>query len=343
MVRSHPGSPLDYAVWRGFSSRAAQGNRVVRILLTGATSFTGFWFARAMADAGHSVIAAVRGAEHAYSGLRVQRLNGLGKNCQFLWNQTFGSEQFLDAIEKSDSIDVFCHHAADATNYKSQDFDTLSAVHSNSRALPQVLQALKRVGCEKVVLTGSAFEADEGIGTLPLRAFSPYGLSKTLTSEMFRYYTQREEMAFGKFVIANPFGPLEEPRFTDYLLRCWQEGKIARVNTPDYIRDNIHISLLALLYADFVKAMPERGFCKLSPSLYVESQSAFATRFAREIGQRLNLKTPLDFAVQADFSEPMTRINTDRILISPERWQEAAAWDAAADYYLSKFSLANRA
>lgn len=296
-----------------------------------------------MIDAGHSVVAAVRGAQNSYSGLRAQRLNGLSQNCKILWGQTFGSEQFLDEIGKLGSVDVFCHHAADATNYKSPDFDTLAAVHANCRALPQVLAALKRAGCEKIVLTGSAFEADEGAGSAPLRAFSPYGLSKTLTANMFHYYAQREAMALGKFVIPNPFGPLEEPRFTDYLLRCWHEGKVARVNTPDYVRDNIPVSLLALSYADFLAAMPARGFCKFNPSFYVESQGVFAARFAREIGQRLNLQTPLEFAVQSDFSEPMMRINTDRVAISSDRWQEAAAWDAAADYYRAKFSTADRA
>lgn len=31
----------------------------------------------------------------------------------------------------------------------------------------------------------------------------------------------------GKFVIANPFGPWKEPRFTAYLARCWLGGETA--------------------------------------------------------------------------------------------------------------------
>jgi nucleoside-diphosphate-sugar epimerase len=314
----------------------------VRILFTGATSFTGAWFARELASAGHTVIAAIRGQKADYEGLRNQRLAMIRDSCDFRWGRVFGSDDFLTMLSQ-EQFDLFCHHAADATNYKSPDFDTLGAVQANSRALPQVLPALNRNGCKKILLTGSAFEAGEGAGTVPLRAFSPYGLSKSLTSMMFAYYAHREGMGLGKFVIANPFGPLEEPRFTDYLLRCWYEGKVARVNTPDYVRDNIHISLLALAYADFAKSLPASGFHTLNPTCYVESQGAFALRFAREIGSRLSLDTPLELPTQTDFSEPMTRINTDRISVDAERWREASAWDAAAEYYRNKFAPIGRA
>src|SRR5690606_23472549 len=81
--------------------------------------------------------------------------------------------------------------------------------------------------------------------------FSPYGLSKGLTADMFRYWTERLGLTLGKFVIPNPFGPLEEPRFCAYLINCWAKGEVAGVNTPRYVRDNIHISLLARAYVDF--------------------------------------------------------------------------------------------
>jgi hypothetical protein len=46
-------------------------------------------------------------------------------------------------------------------------------------------------------------------------------------------------------VIANPFGPLEEPRFCAYLVKTWAAGQVPEVRTPLYVRDNIHVSLLA--------------------------------------------------------------------------------------------------
>ena len=91
---------------------------------------------------------------------------------------------------KESNWDLLCHHAADAANYKSPDFDVAAAVENNTRRLPLVLDLLKDTGCTKVVLTGSVFENDEGAGSGNLEAFSPYGLSKGLTWQMFRYYAQ---------------------------------------------------------------------------------------------------------------------------------------------------------
>lgn len=310
----------------------------MRILFTGVTSFTGAWFVRALASSGHTVVAAVRGMPTSYSGLRAERLALVGDSCTLEWDQVFGSDAFLGTIQREGPFDVFCHHAAATANYKSPDFDALAAVADNCKALPEVLAKLKAGGCRKVVLTGSVFEAGEGCGTNPLMAFSPYGLSKSLTAQCFRYYAAREGLGLGKFVIPNPFGPYEEPRFTNHLLVCWHEGRVARVNTPDYVRDNIPVSLLALAFVDFVAALPEKGFHRLNPSYFAESQGAFAMRFAREIGTRLGIATPLELAAQTEFPEPIIRINTDRIIVDAARWQEGNAWDDIAAYFRSRLT-----
>src|SRR5439155_10239514 len=112
------------------------------------------------------------------------------------------------------------------------------AVENNTRNLPAVLNAIKDAGCSKIVLTGSVFENDEGAGSEDLPAFSPYGLSKALTAQMFRYYTGRAGLTLGKFVIPNPFGPLEEPRLTGYLMKNWFAGITPAVSTQPYVRDN---------------------------------------------------------------------------------------------------------
>ena len=98
--------------------------------------------------------------------------------------------------------------------YKSPDFDTTGAVRNNTQNLSVVLQTLESTGCGKVLLTGSVFEGGEGAGSEGLPDFSPYGLSKALTAQVFRYYCNRAGLSLGKFVIPNPFGPYEEPSST---------------------------------------------------------------------------------------------------------------------------------
>jgi nucleoside-diphosphate-sugar epimerase len=189
-------------------------------------------------------------------------------------------------------------------------------------------------GSNRLVLTTTVFGGGEGAGSDGLPHFSPYGLSKSLTSEVIQYYCQREDVSLGKFVISNPFGPYEEPRFTTYLIRSWRSGEIPTVRTPDYVRDNIHVSLLACAYRRFVESLSETpAITKYGPSGYVESQGAFAQRFAREMQSRFDFPCPVEICSQKDFSEPLVRVNTDLASAVDLNWNEVVAWDELAEYY----------
>lgn len=314
----------------------------MRILFTGATSFTGMWFAERLAEAGHSVLAAIRGSQDSYSDLKGERLARLTRRCDVAWNTPFGTSAFLELVRNQGPFDLLCHHAAEVTDYKSPDFDITGAVAANCHNLSVVLSALRRTGCHRVVLTGSIFEAGEGAGTAPLRAFSPYGLSKTLTAQIFQYRAGQEGLALGKFVIPNPFGPFEEPRFTDYLMRTWKNGEAAAVRTPDYVRDNIPVSLLAAAYARFAAELPASGFFRFNPSYYVETQGAFAQRFATEMHARLRLETPLALATQLDFPEPEVRINTDILRGHELDWTQTDFWNELGRYYARRMGIPTR-
>lgn len=311
----------------------------MRLLLTGASSFTGYWLARELANAGHEVVATLRRRAGAYADEpRRTRVSRLAEHCRRVEECSFGDDRFIQAIREGGPWDLFCHHAADVTNYKSPDFDVHAAVLNNTNKLPAVLDALLAAGCRRVLLTGSVFEQHEGAGSEGLPAFSPYGLSKGLTAELFRYYAGIRGMQLAKFVIPNPFGPYEEPRFTMYLIRNWMAGKTPAVNTPAYVRDNIHSSLLAKAYVKFAESLTdEPGFRKFNPSGYVESQGAFAQRFAAEMSPRLGIPCPLELRTQTEFTEPRVRLNTDLLDADALGWSETQAWDELAEYYRSLF------
>ena len=304
----------------------------MKILFTGGSSFTGFWFVKELALAGHDVVALFRRQLQEYpDDLRRERVTALTEICQPIFGVSFGDERFLQLIKES-SWDLLCHHAAEASNYKSAEFDVAAAVENNTYRLPLVLDLLKDTGCTKIVLTGSVFENDEGAGSGNLEAFSPYGLSKGLTWQVFRYYAQSRQISLGKFVIPNPFGPYEEPRFTHYLIKNWFAGAKPSVNTPSYVRDNIHVSLLAKAYAHFVATQPN-GISRIGPSGYIESQGSFTHRIANEMRRRLGLKCEFALKPQTEFSEPRIRINTDVADTKILDWSEMAAWDEVANYY----------
>jgi UDP-glucose 4-epimerase len=306
----------------------------MKILLTGASSFSGYWFARELAAAGHDVTAVLRKRPEEYPDqTRRERVAGVVEVATPALGASFGDEAFLGLL-RDGGFDVLCHHAADVTNYKSPDFDAVGAAANNAHNLPAVLAAFKQAGGRRVVLTGSVFEGGEGAGSDGLPDFSPYGLSKRLTAETFRYYCGRDGLSLGKFVIPNPFGAYEEPRFTAYLMKKWLAGEKAACSSPAYVRDNIPVTLLAKAYAAFVGGLPETpGFRKLGPVGYAESQGTFTLRLAQEMRSRLDLPCEVDLLKQADFPEPRVRINVDVLDADALGWDESAAWDGMAEYY----------
>lgn len=311
----------------------------MKVLFTGASSFTGFWFVRELVEAGHEVVAVFRRNREGYPDpVRRERVERLEPLCRSIWGVAFGEPAFLDVIESEAGWDLLCHHASEVGSYRGPEFDVVGALASNIRGAPAILDHLKLRGCRGVVLTGSLFEAGEGAGSDGVPTVSPYGLSKYLTAESFRFYLRERTLPMGKFVVPNPFGPYEERRFTAYLMERWFSNETATVRTPDYVRDNIHVSLLAKAYARFVErlAASGEGCIKLNPSGYVESQGEFAHRVAREVRARLGLPCELELGRQREFPEPRVRVNIDPLDPEELGWNERLAWDELTSYYRAR-------
>lgn len=302
----------------------------MRVLLTGASSFTGFWFACMLADAGHEVTAPLLRARDKSTGdVRAKRVLNLEKKVRIVENCAFGSSVFMNLLEGS--FDLLAHHAAQVGDYRSSDFNISDAVAANTNNLRAILSSGK-IG--NVLLTTSIFAQREGVGSAPLKAFSPYGLSKGITTDIFAYRTAEANVPMGRFVIPNPFGPYEEPRFCAYLIRTWKDGKVAAVNTPSYVRDNIHVDLLAKAYLRYAEQIVSgRASAVFNPSGYIETQGVFAQRFAREMKSRIKLGCELNLVEQTEFSEPLVRVNSDHAALYVPDWCESLAWDQVAEAY----------
>ncbi len=313
----------------------------MKILFTGASSFTGYWFIKELVSSGHSVTSVFRKNPNEYESIRKERVDQVIKISTPVV-VSFGSKEFISVIN-SQKWDLYCHHAAEVTNYKSPDFDVIGALKNNTENFNSVLDALNGSGCSHILYTGSYFEQNEGTGKNreDLHAFSPYGLSKGLTWEYIKYFSLMKHFSVGKFVIPNPFGPYEniEATFTGYLVGCWLKGVKPTVKTPDYFRDNIHVSLMGKVYSKFAEnILKEKGILKINPSGYKEKQGEFAIRFAQEMKKRIKKPCDLEFAEQLEFPQPKYRVNSDVPDINDLKWDEEIAWDNLAAYYLKKFS-----
>lgn len=306
----------------------------MKILFTGSSSFTGYWFINNLVSSGNKVTAIfTKGSKGDYSGIRKLRVEKILDKVVALFDVSFGSEKFLEILA-SQKFDLICHHGADVTNYKSLEFDVCRAFNQNTFNIINVLKLMKESN-SKLVVTGSVFEGNEGFGKGNLLPFSPYGLSKQLTSEAFSYYCNLFNVPHAKFVISNPFGPFEEERFTTYLVKSWFRGEKPLIKTPLYIRDNIHISLLAYCYVKFCNEFnsSNSAYLKINPSGYIESQGQFTKRFAEEISRRLNITPEFELLQQTEFAEPLVRINKEPAFEFYKEWSESEAWDQLAAYY----------
>lgn len=303
----------------------------MKILFTGAASFTGYWFVKELCSQGHEVICPLRGSSKGHTVVKQLRMETIRSLVELVEFSPFGSETFLD-LAKMGGFGLLCHHAAEVREYRSPDFDVHAAVAGNTRNLKTILSL---INCP-VLLTGSIFEQDEGIGEYPLRAFSSYGLSKGLTYQYFRYYCEIASLPLGKFVIPNPFGAYEEPRFTAYLMNSWKAGRVAEVKTPDYIRDNIPVDLLASEYVRHSQKLAQTtNFSILTshPSGYVGTQGDFVAKIACEVKKRTARDCEYFLAEQKEFSEPLKRVNSEKGLEKASGWNESKFWDDFVRFY----------
>ncbi len=296
------------------------------VLMTGVSSFTGFWFASELAKAGFEVVATLTDCISSYTGNKADRLKSLRSQIRFVERTDFGSPSFLKEAKQADLI---AHHGARVADYKSADFDVVEALKKNTHCLDKVI-ALEK----PLVLTGSYFEFSQGESNRTPAA-SAYGLSKGLTTEVFRYKYYRATLPFGHFVIPNPFGPREEFRLTSSLANSWLKRECPIVRHGHLIRDNIFVSLLAKEYLSFIRERLGSSDPDLwrAPSQFVMPMRDFVCLFAKEMQSRLNVECSAEF-LEEPSSEPEIRHNHHKTSYHDQNF-----WDKLANFYLETYPL----
>ncbi len=297
----------------------------MRILLTGASSLTGTWFAQALAAAGHEVTAVARGGTYT-DPLRQARMERVGAVAEIVPEAPFGSDPFVSLV-KAGRFDLIALHGAEVGDYKSPDYDMAAAVASNTLNAEAVFAAAAGA---RVVITGSIFEPGEGQGTEPLVSFSPYGTAKALTGERLQATAAAAGCGVGKFVIANPFGPWEERKFQRLVMTRWSRGEAVHIDQALYVRDNVPVDLMALAYVGMAEGR-YGDYC--GPSGYAGPVGAFFERMAAEVRARTGWACPLTLAAAQEFKEPEARISLTKLDRAALGWSETGFWDAYADHY----------
>lgn len=299
----------------------------MRILITGPSSFTGAYFIEALSKAGHDVHATCTQSVTSYTGVRALRVQKAALHATVHEGIEFGDDAFIRLIMEQ-SFDVYCHHGAWTKDYRGMDYDFQHAFAVNTRSADRVCRLLSENGCRKIIVSGSIFEEANPV-------FSPYGLIKKLTTETFQLYGTHFGLHVSKFVIPNPFGPLDNPKLLDYLAREWHAGRVPRIQTPDYVRDNIPVDLLAMGFAHWVEECSEhKGTSAFRPSGYVSTMAEFVGRLSTEFRRRVHWNCEAEMAEQTDCSQPMTLVNDTALQPLFSEWDEEAFWNELVQHQI---------
>ena len=110
-------------------------------------------------------------------------------------------------------------------------------------------------------------------------------------------------------------------------MNSWFHGETALCKTPGLVRDNLHVSSLALSYLRCC----EGGATRVAPSGYIETQGRFLSRMAAEVASRTGLACNFQCKNQTSLTEPYCRVNTD--FLDHADWDELSAWDDYIAYH----------
>ena len=300
------------------------------ICITGASSFSGAWFSKKLLQSGYSVLAIVNSERTEIIEKRIGMLES---------HEKFQAHSINELLKKEYSFEILALHGTATFDYRSSNFDTEKALRETVQTTTDVLNLHNP---KKIIHTGTFSEKNESVSDLRKESFNSYSESKSMIWDKHKEIARQKKIEIYKYVMPNPYGPLENPKFTSYLVKCWSEGSVPKVKFPNYIRDNVPIDLLSNHYAKFVENILDNQYDnehKIYPSFYVESVLAFAQRYSREIGKRLKTNFSIDFEQFHEFQEPRIRVNSDLCTDLVKNWNEVNSWDFVAEEVKPRLEL----
>lgn len=304
-----------------------------RILLTGVSSFTGCWFAKILYERGYEVVCPLPREKKDYDDLKKERLEFLPSGVDVVFNSPFGSDSFIGLLEHK--FDLLCLHGSYVQDYGKNTFLFSEAVRQNLSNLEEVLEKGLEYNAKGVVWTSSVFEDAISLGTRNSH-YPPwyrYALSKKVCGMSLQHLCWERRLEFGRFVISNPFGPLQDRKLGHHLARGFLQKKSFELKTPHYVRDMIHVRHLASAYHRMVDSFfTPSPTTSLDPCEYVSSLLDFSKTFYGEFSQRLGYSCDVSFC-DMDFIEPRSLVNKTEVRDVIDDYDPVACWDELLRYY----------
>lgn len=308
----------------------------MRILFTGASSFTGMHFVLSLLEGCNEVWCTfTKDSLLDYDEVKKNRIQKFWTFTHNIMGTQVGDTKFLDAITNG-NFDVVCMHAAHGTESFRNGMTWGSAIACSADAIDDIVIACKNSGVKDIVLSESYQQGRDG--TI---SSNDYRFSKEMTSRMYQYACKKHGVNLRTFVIPNPFGPFENEKFTLSAMRAWSSGKAFKVNEPEVNTDNIHVDLLSQVYREFI-LYKDKNYVATQ---YQGSQWNFALKFAREMKKRLIIDTVLEIDGSRELDTPAASyfFHSDKCeLVCGYLWNEEASWDELAKYYSELLHIPSR-
>ena len=308
----------------------------MRVLLSGISSFTGMHIAEQLALSDHAVVGTITQPLSHYTGhkkIRIQRLSAI----QIAENTPFGSDSFIRLIQQF-RPEVYIHHGFNTTGYQDTDFPIEERVALAVNNLKSCTQMLIENGCKGVIYSDSIFAGTGAVdcnGSVP---FSSYGIAKKKVGDLVSQRCSEAGLLFWRQVIPNPIGPFDNFKLLQYVFERWSNGQTPVITTPDLVRDNIPVVLLAKDYLRLIEEIRLGQGGISNPSGWACTVKDLVNRAAAEWRLQTAQVTPIRLEPQCT-QQPQTLVNTDPIWDRNPNWSERPFWSSVMAEHLPNSHL----
>ena len=281
----------------------------MRLLFLGASSFTGYHFVNKISDnKQNKIYCTLTKNLNKYKSTRLERIKLLNKkkNIFFINKVKFGDKKFIKLLSRK-KFDIICLHHASTKNYNNDlKFNLNKSIKENTPNLRKVFSKIHNQ--TTIIVTNTIYQK---INEKKYKAVNKYGISKSITYDKIKSICKEFDFKLKSIFITNPWGILEEKKLNYYLINNWLKDKKTFISHPNYIRDNIYIDKLTKYYLKILNSNSTK--INYFPSGYCSTNKVFIEAFKIKFEKFFNKKVKIEYANNAKYSQPMSRINGKKI------------------------------
>lgn len=201
-----------------------------RALVTGSTGFIGGALTRRLVQDGWEVHSVVRPSSNP------EAIAGLRNICQ-LHTHDGSTEQLLSIMREADPHVVF--HLASLFLAEHQPVNVEDLIHSNVLFSTQLVEAMVRNDCKRLVNTGTSWQHYH---TTDYRPVNLYAATKQAFEDILLYYHDAHQLSVITLKLLDTYGPDDRRgKFVNLLQHGAQSGETLRVSPGDQLIDVVHV------------------------------------------------------------------------------------------------------